>query len=86
MTTELVQPAINLGVAGFAILVMWWMYQSAAEERKRNDERLDKRDVKYDVLQEKVRSEITTTLIAATSTNKEAMQVMERVLDHLKTK
>ena len=23
----------NLGIGGFAILVMWWMYQSAATER-----------------------------------------------------
>jgi hypothetical protein len=83
MTADLVGPAINLGVAGFAILVMWWMYQSAAEERKRNDERLDRRDQKYDQLQEKVRGEITATLVAATSTNQEAMKVMERVLDHL---
>jgi hypothetical protein len=83
MSADLIQPAINLGVAGFAILVMWWMYQAAAAERQRNDERLDARDAKYNVLQENVRGEVMATLIAATSTNKEAVKVMERVLERL---
>lgn len=86
MSPDIIQSAINLGVAGFAILVMWWMYQSAAAERRRNDERLDRRDEKYEALQKEVRGEIMATLVAATTTNKEAMQVMKRVLDRLENK
>ena len=86
MSPDIIQSAINLGVAGFAILVMWWMYQSAAAERRRNDERLDRRDEKYEALQKEVRGEIMATLVAATTTNKEAMQVMKRVLARLENK
>lgn len=74
----------NLGVAGAAILVMWWMYQSAAAERKRNDDRLDERDVQYRTLEREVRTEISAQLAAATSTIGQNQQVMERVLDKLK--
>lgn len=74
----------NLGVAGMAILVMWWMYQSAATERKDNDSRLDQRDEQYRALEKEVRTEITAQLIASTATNAAAQKVMERVLDKLK--
>lgn len=74
----------NLGVAGAAILVMWWMYQSAAGERKANDERLDARDAQYRALEREVRTEISAQLAAATSTIGQNQQVMERVLDKLK--
>lgn len=73
----------NLGVAGAAIMVMWWMYQSAAQERKLNDERLDKRDEQYRALEKEVRTEITTQLITSTATNAATQKVMERVLDKL---
>ncbi len=86
MSPDLVQSAVNLGVAGFAILVMWWMYQSAERERQRNDLRLDKRDEKYEKLQEEVRGEIMATLVAATTTNTEAIQVLKLVLDRLNQK
>lgn len=75
----------NLGVAGFSILVMWWMYSQAAQERKANDQRLDKRDEQYRALEREVRTEITTQLIASTATNASAQRVMERVLDKLGT-
>ncbi len=84
MPTDLIQPATSLGVAGFAILVMWWMYQSAASERKAYDERLDERDRQYRALEKEVRTEISAQLVASTSTNAAAQQVMERVLDKLK--
>lgn len=74
----------NLGVAGFSILVMWWMYRSAAEERKHNDARLDARDDEYRTLEREVRTEISAQLSAATATIGQNQQVMERVLDKLK--
>lgn len=73
----------NLGVAGFSILVMWWMYQSAANERRAYDQRLDARDDQYRTLEKEVRTEITSQLVAATSTNASAQKVMERVLEKL---
>lgn len=76
----------NLGVAGFSILVMWWMYSAAAAERKANDQRLDRRDEEYRKLEREVRNEITAQLIASTTTNASAQKVMERVLDKLEAK
>lgn len=73
----------NLGVAGFSILVMWWMYRSAAAERKENDKRLDERDTQYRTLEKEVRTEISAQLVAATSTIGQNQKVMERVLDKL---
>lgn len=83
MPADLIQPATSLGVAGFAILIMWWAYQSSVEERKRYDERLDARDSQYRQLEREVRTEITTQLIAATSTIAGAQKIMERVMDKL---
>lgn len=73
----------NLGVAGFSILVMWWMYQSASKERKAYDERLDKRDENYRELEREVRTSVTTQLMASTSALYENSKVMERVLNML---
>lgn len=86
MPADLVQPASSLGIAGFAILIMWWMYQAAAAERKANDERLDGRDSQYRQLEREVRTEITAQLIASTATNAATQKVMERVLDKLSEK
>lgn len=83
MPIDLIQPATSLGVAGFAILIMWWAYQSSVEERKRYDERLDQRDNEYRRLEKEVRTEITTQLIASTSTVRDATKVMERIIDKL---
>lgn len=83
MAPDLIQPATSLGVAGFAILIMWWAYQSSVEERKRYDQRLDARDEKYSALEREVRTEITTQLIAATSTISNAQKIMERIINHL---
>ncbi len=73
----------NLGVAGFSILVMWWMYQSAAKERKAYDERLDRRDEGYRQLEKEVRTSVTTQLVTSTSALYENSKIMERVLDKL---
>lgn len=83
MEASLIQPIASLGVGGFAVLVMWWMYQSAATERKSNDARLDERDAQYRALEKEVRQEITAQLIASTQTNAASQKVMERVLDQL---
>lgn len=73
----------QLGVAGFSILVMWWMYQSAARERKAYDERLDQRDDNYRQLEREVRTSVTAQLAASTSALYENSKVMERVMDKL---
>lgn len=94
MPVDLIQPATSLGVAGFAILIMWWMYSSSAEERKRNDERmdakdvahrdrLDRKDAEFNKLNEQVRTDISVQLAASTSTLTSNTKVMERVLDKL---
>ena len=94
MPTDLIQPATSLGVAGFAILVMWWMYQSAAGERQRNDvrmdtkdqahrERMDKKDDEFRKLSEQVRTDISLQLAASTSALGNNTKIMERVIDKL---
>lgn len=83
MEGDLVPAALNLGTAGFAILVMWWMYQSASNERKRNDERLDEKDRDFRSLEKEVRTNITAQLMTSTSALHENSKVMERVVDKL---
>jgi len=84
MPEDYIQPAINLGVAGFAILVMWWMYQSAAAERRAYDERLDKRDDNYRQLEREVRTEISAQLLSATSAVRDNTALLGRVIEKLK--
>lgn len=83
MTADLVGPALNLGVGGFTVLVMWWMYQSAAAERSKNDERMDKKDLAFRDLEKEVRENITLQLVTSTSALHENSKVMERVVDKL---
>lgn len=83
MTSDLASPVINLGVAGFALLIMWWMYQSAGAERKAYDERLDRRDENYRALEKEVRTEISAQLISATSAVSANSKIMERVIHEL---
>jgi hypothetical protein len=94
MPTDLIQPATSLGVAGFAIYIMWKMYQASAEERKRNDERMDAKDAvqraRLDVkdeefrkLNEQVRTDISAQLAASTSALGSNAKIMERVIDKL---
>ncbi|HEY1747833.1 MAG TPA: hypothetical protein VGG11_13860 [Xanthobacteraceae bacterium] len=66
----------NLGVAGFAILIMWWKDQAHARQ-------LDERDKAFRVLEEEVRTNITAQLISSTSALQNNSKVMERVLDKL---
>lgn len=58
----------NLGVAGFAILVMWWMYQSSSN-------RLDKKEEDFRLLEKEVRDKIMEQLNKNTS-------AFEKVLSH----
>ena len=69
MENALLQPVIQLGVAGFAILVMWWMYQSSSS-------RLDKAYDDHKSLEREVRDKIMGQL--AQNTN-----ALERVINHL---
>lgn len=81
MDAGLIQPALNLGVAGFSILVMWWMYQSAANERKENDIRLDKKDEAFRALEKEVRTEISAALITSTTTIRDNVAIMQRLVE-----
>lgn len=76
MPTDLIQPATSLGVAGFAMLLLWMVYKDCMA-------RLDRKDEAFRELEREVRTEITTALVAATSTIAGAQKVMERVLDKL---
>ncbi len=69
MPSDLVQPAIQLGVAGFAILVMWWMYQSSSS-------RLDRAYDDHKALEREVREKIIGQLNQNTT-------AFERIMDHL---
>lgn len=69
MPNEFLQPVIQLGVAGFAILVMWWMYQSSSS-------RLDKAYDDHKSLEREVRERIMSQLNANTT-------AFERVIDHI---
>lgn len=74
---------VNLGIGGFAILVMWWMYQSSAHERTKNDERLDKRDLAMRELERDIRDKFSTQLQENTNSMLEHSKVMKTVLDLL---
>lgn len=79
MAPDLLQPATSLGVAGFAILVMWWMYKDSAG-------RLDKKEDALHALEKEVRTEITTQLIASTTTIRDNLKIMEHLVQKLKIK
>ena len=64
------QAAVQLGVAGFAILVMWWMYQSSAV-------RLDKAYDDHKALEKEVRDKIISQLNRNTT-------AFESILDYVK--
>jgi len=66
---DLIQPALNLGVAGFAILIMWWMYQNSSS-------RLDKAYDDHKTLEKEVRDKIMDQLNRNTT-------AFDRVLDHI---
>lgn len=59
----------NLGVAGFAILVLWWMYQSSSS-------RLDKAYDDHKALEKEVREKIISQIDRNTV-------AFERIMDHI---
>lgn len=73
----------NLGIGGFAILVMWWMYQSAQQARQHNDERLDKRDEAMRILESDIRNKFATQLMENTNAMLEHSKVMRIVVELL---
>lgn len=77
MAPDLIQPATQLGTAGFALLLLWWIYKDCSA-------RLDRKDESFRALEKEVRTEITTQLVAATSALKDNTKVMERIIDKLK--
>jgi hypothetical protein len=70
----------NLGVAGFAIWIMWLMYKAAAAERQRYDERMDSKDKDFRKLEQEVRTEITVQLAASTTALRDNAKVMEKLI------
>ncbi len=58
----------NLGVAGFAILVMWWMYKHSSEQ-------FEKKDFAMRSLEKEVRDTIVEQL-------KKNTDAFNRVLEH----
>lgn len=73
----------NLGVAGFAILIMWWKDQAQTKERQAHAQQLDDRDKAFRSLEKEVRTQITAQLASSTSALHENSKVMERVLDKM---
>lgn len=69
MPDAFLQPVLQMGVAGFSILVMWWMYRHSSD-------RMDKKDEAFRLLSEEVRKEIMSQL------NKNSA-VLENVINHL---
>jgi hypothetical protein len=69
-------PIVNLGIGGFAILVMWWMYQSAAKERTEHFQ-------SFRALEQEVRETVMGQLSQNTIAMAESAKVMERVLERL---
>lgn len=73
----------NLGIGGFAILVMWWMYRSAQEARQKNDDRLDKRDEGMRILESDIRNKFSAQLMENTNAMLEHSKIMHKVVDLL---
>jgi hypothetical protein len=61
----------NLGVAGFAILVMWWMYDASSK-------RIDERDNAFRALEKEVRERIMTQLNENTNVFQEVLQQLTK--------
>jgi hypothetical protein len=73
----------NLGVAGFAILIMWWKDQAQIKKDEVHAKQLDERDRAFRNLEKEVRTQISAQLASSTSALHENSKVMERVLDKL---
>lgn len=72
---------VNLGIGGFAILVMWWMYQANRQERKEHFDafvaQLTEREISFRNLEREVRDRIMTQL-------NENTRLFEKVIERMK--
>jgi hypothetical protein len=75
---------VNLGIGGFAILVMWWMFQASGKERERHDARMDKLMGSFRELEHDVRDKVMGLLMQNSKVMQENTKTIERVLDHLR--
>jgi hypothetical protein len=76
----------QLGAVGVALVIIWLMFKSSSEERKHNDERLDRRDEAMRQLERDIRNtlsvqlmENTNALTAFTATMKEVVKELVRI-------
>lgn len=73
----------NLGVAGFAILIMWWKDQASAKERDAHARQLDAREQAFHKLENEVRTEISAQLASSTAALRDNAKIMEHVIKRL---
>jgi hypothetical protein len=66
----------NLGIGGFAILVMWWMYQSSAQERNEHFKA-------FRELESDIRNKFAAQLMENTNAMLEHSKVMRTVMELL---
>jgi hypothetical protein len=87
----------QLGVAAFAILVMWWIVSNNSEERKRHDaEMAEERKSHLDALREKehafrqlesdIRNKFSTQMMENTNAMLEHSKIMRQVAELLADK
>lgn len=80
MEPSITQLLPNLGIAGFAIWIMWKMYDTSQRRFKEKDQEfigeINKRDASFRELEKEVRTSIMSQL--AENTN-----AMSRVIDHI---
>ncbi len=68
---------VNLGIGGFAILVMWWMYKSAQEERTKHFDAMR-------ALESEIRNKMATQLQENANAMLEHSKIMQTVVELLK--
>jgi hypothetical protein len=77
--SDLTSLLTQLGSAGASTVILWLVYKDTSA-------RLDRKEQAFRQLEEEVRREIAAQLIAATSTIRDNMTVMQHVIDKLKLK
>lgn len=66
----------NLGIGGLSLMIMWWMYKSAAEERAKNYAAME-------TLQSDIRNKISGQLQENTNALMQHSNIMTNVLELL---
>lgn len=76
-----VASVVNLGIGGFAILVMWWMYAANRQERKEHFDafvaQVTEREIAFRSLEKEVRDKIMHQL-------QDNSRLFEKVVEHMK--